>query len=142
MSRFNGSLWASRSEGDISSGVEVGGALECRPPTRGRASIDADLDPLHVIHRLHVIAADAELAIAQRDRSHLAGPKKKEGSAEALPSWNGLKPGACDSRGVGLRLTEAQLVEGRFAAVGGEVDGALRSVVDHERVAVQLGEPR
>jgi hypothetical protein len=62
--------------------------------------------------------------------------KKGEGSAGALPSRPGLKP----SGAVSVPLAEVELLEARPAAVGGEVNDARRSVVDHERVAVQHGE--
>ena len=71
----------------------------------------------------------------------ISAPVMREGSAEALPSRPERTPASLGHAASASCSPMVQVLEARLAAVGGEVDGALRSVVDHERVAVQLDEP-
>ena len=94
------------------------------------------------------VLATALLALAERQSTYVSGhyfqlSKRGEGSAEALPSRMVTESRCAGSRAVGVVLVEVEVVEARVAAVRGEVDGAARGPSSmHERVAVQLGEPR
>jgi hypothetical protein len=98
---------------------------------------------LRVIHplqsKLHV-SPSRRRPIDICERSLPTAVKKGRAAPKRCPpDQNGVPHRG--SRGIGVLFTEVERLEARVAAVGGEVDGAPGSIVDHERVAVQFGEP-
>src|SRR4051812_1627546 len=84
------------------------------------------------------------LTVVYDARSDNAGGLKRANGGSDDPLANErvvvrstLRPRCCPL----LVEGELEVVEARVAAVGGEVDGTVRRVVDDERVAVHVGEP-
>jgi hypothetical protein len=112
---------------------------------RSRETREATPDDDHPVHshyfstgasRTARIGAVREKAKLNREHSLTSDAKRGEGSAGAPPSLDPDPRARVASRGVKSLVADVEFLEARLAAVGGEVDGALWSVVGHERVAV------
>ena len=65
---------------------------------------------------------------------HYLRPAKRRAAPERCPSRSGTESRFA-SGGVGVLLAEVELLEARFATVGGEADACSGPVVEHERIA-------
>jgi hypothetical protein len=106
----------------------------------GGQSAEADSSPLP---RAHVrVGVESSAGVCGTRSTALNAKENRPAPPHAHGSEAATGCCALRSRLGPVVVCEVEVVEARVAAMRREVDGALSAVLDHERVAVQFGEPR